>query len=62
MKPRIFKITRDGLTIAYGCMFSNNGKCVVSSKGNGSVTLIWDTYDDMLHAYPEEHTKIIFYD
>lgn len=60
MKPRMFKITRDNQTIAYGVLFQN-GKCVVSSKGNSSVMLIWETYDDMVHAYPEDHTKIIFY-
>ena len=60
MRPKIFKIVRNNETVAYGCMF-DNGKCIVSSKDNASIIVVWDTIDDMNKIYEDENTKILFY-
>jgi len=60
MKPKIFKIVRADEVVAYGCVF-DNGKCIVSSKGNSSIITVWDTQDDMNKAYLDGITKIVFY-
>jgi hypothetical protein len=60
-EPRTFRMIRDGVVVAYGCVFPS-GKCTVSWTGIFKSIVVWDTLDDLKWVNGHSDTQFIFYD
>jgi hypothetical protein len=47
MKPQIFEIKKGTDILAYGCVFSESGKCIMEWTGKNQLLMVWPSFNEM---------------
>jgi len=60
MEFKNFTINRNGIAVAYGCIFIKSGKCCVNWQGEYQSVVVWDCFEDLKRVSGHPGTSFVF--